>query len=243
MSHSWSGRLLVWLSLSLAYAGCVPGQIKILHEPRFTSFSRSTPPTRAHYPPGEWGLPAPPLVSGYDYMLLFSPEEMQPGAVVIQHVAVSGVQRDTRASCGDTPVPFGFTFQEYFPAPAHDVHAWLQLRPELSYFEARRAIVAYAPLPGTPPVIGPGRNSAFLGPDYLATLTDAERAGLNPGRLDQASFVRWEHQYQYDGCNGVTNAATGCGQTHCLSFTWHVIEGGRRGRDRTEQFAEAGGTW
>lgn len=238
-------RMFVSVLSILAFGaiGCTPGHLTFLHEPRFTSFSRNQPPIRATYPPGDWSAPAPELVSGYDYMIVFTPEEEQRGAVVIQRVAVTGLRRETVNACGDTPVPFGFTVLEYFQAPAHDIQAWFGVRPEFTNFESRRAIVAYAPLPGTPPAIAPGANAAILDGQYLGTLTDAERDRLTPARLDAASFVRWEHQYQYDGCNGAANAATGCGETHCLTFVWRVEENGRRGRDRTEQFSGPGGGW
>lgn len=226
-------------AVSLLLVACAPTRLELRFEPRFTSFSPSFPSARApEYPAGEWGTPDPALVSGYDYMLVFKPEAAQPDHVIIQRVLISGLENDV---CGDARIPFGLEVLEYFRAPAHDVQAWLVRQPERTHFESRRGVVAYATLPGAPPPIRPGGQAALLGPDYLDSLSPAERQRLMPGRLDDASFLRWEHQYEYDGCHAAANAATGCGETHCLTFTWHDVDGGRRSADRRSTYSGRGG--
>lgn len=226
------------LTAASLLASCAPTRLELRFEPRFTSFSPTFPPARApEYPAGEWGRAEPALVSGYDYMQVFEPEALQQDHVIVQRILVSGRANDI---CGNGTVPFGFEVLEYFRAPAHDVQAWLDRQPERTYFETRRGIVAYARLPGNPPPIQHGHPAALLGPAYLDTLSPAERQRLTPGRLDDASFLRWEHQYQYDGCHAAANAATGCGETHCLTFTWHEVHNGRRSSDHRSTYSGSG---
>ncbi len=227
------------LSLALLLlVSCAPTTLELRFEPRFTSFSPSYPSARApEYPRGEWGSPEPALVSSYDYMLVFKPETLQRDHVVVQRVLLSGLENRI---CGGAAVPYAVEVLEYFRAPAHDVQAWWVRQPERTHFESRRGIVAYAALPGTPPPIHSGDQAALLGPQYLDSLSPADRQRLRPGRLDDATFLRWEHQYQYDGCHAAANAATGCGETHCLTLTWHEVEGGRRSSDHRSTYAGSG---
>lgn len=230
------------LLLIAVFAGCGPTRLAFQHEPRFTSFASSVPAARSGYPGGEWGLPAPDLVSGFDYMFVFTPETARPSHVVVQRVVITGHRFDSVQACGDTHIPFGFPPRlEYFRSPALDLQAWLGARPERSYTETRRGMVAYLELPGSPPAIAAGEQAAELDQTYLDSLPDAERARLGAGPLDDASFTRWQHLYEYDGCHGATNAATACGQVHCLTVSWHEVTEGRRGSEQQETFSGPGG--
>lgn len=230
------GLLHVLIACALAF-GCqtpVPPDIRVLHEPRFTSFSADYPPPREHYPrliaagrsTVTWGEPAGETISGYD--LMFALDGTPPdGTRLVQYVLK--VPSDRRG-CTGPYAPAGATAIEYFGLPAYDHQAGF-FPAESARIEPSRGWAAFVTLPGHPPEIPEGENAAGLGAEYLRSISADARQQLIDRVIDQA-VIEWAMDYEYDACHGRDQPQTTCRQLHCLRL-WY-----RARPDASQPFGE-----
>jgi hypothetical protein len=106
-------------------------------------------------------------------------------------------------------------------------------------FEERVGVVGYLKLPGNPPTIPRDANAVVLDQKYLDSLSKKERKKFSEDRLREASFLRWRHRYDYDGCNP-DSPKTPCGEMHCLELRWRPIDKGKAGRERRKSWSGRG---
>ncbi len=243
---SRTARVIVVLSSCVVAVTACAAPVELTHEPRFTSFSSRLPPARPGYPATPaWGSLAGATISGHDYMFTFTEPARQPGQVVVQIIAIDGIEYLTSRTCGDSPRTFDKVIVEYFREPACDVQARL-MAAEMACLERKKAYVSVGTLPvaPSPAPITSGQNVGVLDPAYIKSLSFSQKISFAGEVMDNV-FVEWGAQYDYDGCHP-TAPTTPCRSVHCLEL-WSRSVGaaaiGPPGPGTKRTWSERGQSW